>query len=155
MPKIYCFNSIDHKGSISLLISSLRVNKLLHGSRNSQPTTKSPQKLTELLHMVSFKNWTQIKSKIGECDQIYSHYPLGPKTLRAPTMQQVLFPQETHCTLSSKIPKVIKHELPQQPLQKSLTLSSSPLYWSLKTCKTFRPLLNTLGTMEVQAPRFS
>jgi hypothetical protein len=53
-----------------------------------------------------------------------------------------------------KIPRIIKHELPQQPLQKSLTLSSSPLHWSLKTWKTFRPLLDILGIVEVQMSGF-
>jgi hypothetical protein len=80
--------------------------------------------------------------------------PFVPKTPRAPIMQQVFFSRWNTLYTQFKIPKVIKHELPQQPLQKSLTLSSSPLCWSLKTCKTSRPLPYSLGTAEVQASRF-
>jgi hypothetical protein len=49
--KFYCFNSMDHKGSASLSISSLGINMLLHGSGSSYLTTKTPQRLTRLLHM--------------------------------------------------------------------------------------------------------
>jgi hypothetical protein len=77
---------MDHKGSISLLISFLRINMLFHGSGSSYLTTKSPQRLTQILHIVLFRNWTEVQGKIDECNQNYSQYPLGPKTLGAPTM---------------------------------------------------------------------
>jgi hypothetical protein len=63
---------------------------LFHGNDNSYPTTDSRQRLIQKLHMVLFRNWTKIQGKIDECNQLYSQYPFGPKTLRTPTMQQVL-----------------------------------------------------------------
>ncbi len=59
-PKFYCLISMDHKGSVSLLISSLGVNRLLHKSGSSYPTTKTPQRPTKQFHMIPLRDWTQI-----------------------------------------------------------------------------------------------
>jgi hypothetical protein len=77
-PKFYCFNSMDHKGSASLSISSLGINMLLHRSGSSYPTTKTPQRLTRLLHMVPLRDWTKIQGRIGECNQFCS--PISPRS---------------------------------------------------------------------------
>jgi hypothetical protein len=52
--------SMDHKGSISLLISSLGVNKLFHKSGISYLITKTPQTPTQQLPMIPLKDWRQI-----------------------------------------------------------------------------------------------
>jgi hypothetical protein len=58
--KFCCLISMDHKGSISLLISSLRVNRLLHRSGNSYPTTETSQRPTQQLHMILLRDWIKI-----------------------------------------------------------------------------------------------
>ncbi len=40
--KFYCLIYMDHKGSVSLLISFLKVNKLLNGNGSSYPNNRNP-----------------------------------------------------------------------------------------------------------------
>ncbi len=60
------------------------------------PNKKTPLRLTQLPHMIPLKDWIKIQ------DVIYStlQYPLVPRTLGAPTMQQV-FSQDKHIAHSS------------------------------------------------------
>jgi hypothetical protein len=73
---IVLFLSMDHKGSTSLSISSLGVNRLLHGNGSSYPTIETPQKLTQLHPMIPVKEWTKIQGRIGECNLFY--FPISP-----------------------------------------------------------------------------
>ncbi len=109
-PKFYCFISMDHKGLVSLLISSLGVNKLLHGSNSSYPATETPKKLIQLLHMIPLKDWTQIQGKIDQCNLLYS--PTSPYSQK---------PQSSHNTTKYSLFR-IKH----------FAHSSSPLCRPLK-----------------------
>jgi hypothetical protein len=40
----------------------------LHGSGSSYPTIKTPQRPTQLLHMILLKDWTEIQGMINECN---------------------------------------------------------------------------------------
>jgi hypothetical protein len=75
---------MDHKGSVSLLISSLGVNKLFHRSGSSYPTTKTPQRPTQQLHMILLRDWTKIQGRLVKVIYSILQYPL-PKSPRAPT----------------------------------------------------------------------
>ncbi len=70
---------MDHKGSISLLISFLGVNKLFHKSDNSYSTTKTPQRSTRQLHMIPLKNWREIQGKISPVNIFYSPISFSQK----------------------------------------------------------------------------
>jgi len=90
---------------------------------------------------------------------IYStlQYPLVPKTPKAPTMQQVLFPQdEIHCTFNSRSPRSsnMNYHTTAPEILETLIISLV-LIPEKKTCKTSRPLFNILGAAEVQALGFS
>ncbi len=89
------------------------------------PTIGIPQILTWLFHTVPLRDF---QGRISECNLFYS--------LVSSCSQNSQNSHNAASTLSSrwntlhtqlKIPKTIKHELPQQPFQKSLTPSSSPL----------------------------
>jgi hypothetical protein len=67
---------MDHKGSISLLIFSLGVNRLFHGNGSSYPTIKTPWRPTQQLHMIPFKDWTKIQCKINQGNIFYT--PISP-----------------------------------------------------------------------------
>jgi hypothetical protein len=112
-PKFCCLISMDHKGLVSLLISSLGINRLLHRSGSSYPTIETPQRPTQQLHMIPLRYWIEIQDKISEYNIFYFLVSLSQK------------PRSSHnatCTLSSlwntlrthhlKIPKVITHGLP-------------------------------------------
>jgi hypothetical protein len=109
----YRLISMDHKGSILLLISSLGVNKLFHKSGSSYPTTKP--------HKNHLNNFTWFLSKIwhgfkaGSIKVTYSilQYPLL-KNPKAPTTTAVTLTLGWNKLLLHhlKIPKIITHELP-------------------------------------------
>jgi hypothetical protein len=63
--------SMDHKGSISLLISSLGVNRLFHRSGSSYPRTKTPQRPTQQLHMILLRDWIKIRGRINQGNVFY------------------------------------------------------------------------------------
>jgi hypothetical protein len=148
---------MDHKGSASLSISSLGVNRLLHGNGSSYPTIETPQKLTQLLPMIPFRDWTKIQGRIGECNLFYS--PVSPCSQN---------PRSSHNATSTlslgwntlhtdhiKIPKVIKHELPHNHSKNPWHTYHLPCVDpKKKTCKTSRPLLDILGIAKVQASGF-
>jgi hypothetical protein len=67
----YRFISMDHKGSVSLLISSLGVNMLFHKNGSSYPTTKTPQKPTQQLHMIPLRDWIEILGRISQGNIFY------------------------------------------------------------------------------------
>jgi hypothetical protein len=147
---------MDHKGSISLLISSLGINKLFHRNDSSYPTTETPQIPTQQLHMIPLRDWIEIKAGLMKCNIFYS--PISPS--RKPWSSHkcnryFLFKMEHIEHSSSQDPQNQNTWAATQPLQKFLTHSSSPLCRSLqKTCKTSRPFLNILGVAEVQSSKF-
>ncbi len=63
--------SMDHKESVSFLISSLGVNKLFYMSGNSYPIAKTSCKPTQQLHMILLRNWIMIKGKINQGNIFY------------------------------------------------------------------------------------
>jgi hypothetical protein len=112
-PKFCYFISMDHKGSISLLISSLGINMLLHRNGSSYPTTKPPQRLTQQLHLILLIDWTNIQDKINECNIFYPLVSPSQKPRSSHNATCTLsLGWNTLCTHHLKIPKVITHELP-------------------------------------------
>jgi hypothetical protein len=124
--------SMDHKGSISLLISPLGVNRLFHKNGNSYPTTKTPQKPTQQLHMIPLKDWIRVQGRISQSNIFY--FPISPsqKPQNSHKYNKYYFlrmEQITHS--SSQDPQNYHTWNATQPFQKSLTQSSFPLCWSL------------------------
>jgi hypothetical protein len=138
---------MDHKGLVFLLISFLGVNKLFHRSGSSYPTTKTPQRLIQLFHMIPLRDWTKIHGKISECNLFYSQvspYSQNPQNSHnvAGTLSSGWNTLHTH---HFKIPKVIKHELPHNHSKNPWHTHHLPCVDPLKkTCKTFRPFLTLL-----------
>jgi len=123
---------MDHKGSVSFLISSFGINMLFHMSDSSYPTTRTPQKTTQQFHMIPFKVWTKIQGKISQGNIFYS--PISPsQKLRSSHKCSRYFliriEQIAHSTFQN--PQNDQKWVATQPLQKSLTQSSSPLCWPL------------------------
>ncbi len=75
----YHLISMDHKGSVSLLISSLGVNRLFHRNGSSYPTIRTPQRTTQQLHMIPFRNWNKIQGKISQTNIFYFPISLSHK----------------------------------------------------------------------------
>jgi hypothetical protein len=73
-PKFYCFNSMDHKGSISLLISYLGVNRL---KWQFIPNNRNLTKINSTTSHGSVKDWTKIQGRFDEYNQFYS--PISPR----------------------------------------------------------------------------
>ncbi len=108
-----CLISMDHKGSVSLLISSLGVNRLFHMSVSSYPTTKTPQRPIQQLHMIPLRDWTQIQGRINQDNVFYYLVSLSQKPQSSHKCSKYsLFRMEQIVHSSFQDPQVITHELP-------------------------------------------
>jgi hypothetical protein len=146
-----CLISMDHKGSVSLLISFLTVNMLFHKSGSSYPTTKTPQRPIQQLHMIPLRDWIE-KFRAWWVKVIYSilQYPL-PKSLGPPT--------NASCTFSLgwnrlhihhlKIPKVITHELPRNHSRNPWHNHPLPCVGPYRKNTKLLDLFLALSTMEI------
>jgi len=132
---------MDHKGSISLLISSLGINRLFHRIGNSYPTTKTPQRVIQQLHMIPLRNWTEIQGGISQGNIFY--FPVSPSQKPQSSHRcnkYFLSRMEQIAHSSSQVPQSYHTWTVTQPIHKPLTQSSFPLCWSLQKKHDIRPL---------------
>jgi hypothetical protein len=102
---------MDHKGSVSLLISSLGVTRLFHGIGNSYPIAKTPWTPTQQLHMIILRGWIKIKGKISQGNIFYFPIFLSQKPRNSHKILVLSFSlrwNRLHIH-HLKIPKVITH----------------------------------------------
>jgi hypothetical protein len=124
--------SMDHKGSVSLLISSQGVNRLFHKRWQLIPNNKTPQKPSQQFHMILFRDLTRIHGRISQGNILYS--PISPSQKPQSSHNYSRYSplrMEQIAHSSSQDPQSCHTWVTTQPLQKSLTQSSSPLCWSL------------------------
>jgi hypothetical protein len=113
-------------------------------------TTEIPQLQPQHHYMVSFKNWTETKNKIVECERIFHSIPLFPKSRNLPLSNKYSLFRMTTVHIHIKTPKLSKMMMAQQPFLKSWSHSSFPLF-SLR-CKHYTSYFHpdTFGTTEDQ-----
>ncbi len=155
-PKLCCLISMDHHGSVSFLISFLRVNTLLHST-----TTHTQQHKP---HRDQFNYFTLFlleigqRFRVGSMDVIYYilQYPFILKNLGTPTMQQVFSPQdETHYTfIITRSPKSSHMSCHTTTPKIFNALIISLVGPQKKHAKTSRPFLDILDATEVQSLGF-
>jgi len=134
--------SMDHKGSIVFLISSLRVNKLFHRSGNSYPTTKPHRSHLNSFTWFFSEIWQGFRARLVKVIYYILQYPL-PKNLGTPTTITSILSLKWNRLLIHhlKIPKVITHELPhnhsKNPWHNHLLLYVGPYKKTYQTSKHF------------------
>jgi hypothetical protein len=112
--KFYCFNFMDHKGSIVHLDFLSRSQQVVHVKWQFIPNNRIP---TEMNSTISTwfhpKDWTKIQGRICECNQFYS--PLSPRSQNLQSFHNAtsIILRTKHILYSVLNPqKNIKHELP-------------------------------------------
>jgi hypothetical protein len=90
------------------------INKLFHMNRNSYPTTKTPWRPTQQLHMIPLRNWTKLQGMISQGNIFY--FPISPSQKPRNShkcSRYYLFKMEKIMHLSSQDPQSYHtHELP-------------------------------------------